>query len=83
MKVGAIIRNHWAGDSNPVRYFIYTGIKGRYATGIYLSDNKLTTVDYLAKDFEDRETFEVVGYCSGFSIMKADLKGFLENAIDY
>ena len=26
MKIGTIICNHWAGENNPVKYFIYTGL---------------------------------------------------------
>ena len=29
MKTGTIICNHWAGESNPIKYFVYTGIKKR------------------------------------------------------
>ena len=44
MKVGTIIRNHWAGDNNP-----------------------------------NRNVFEIVGYSSGFDVLKDDIKSLLED----
>ena len=44
MKTGTIICNHWAGESNPIKYFVYTGIKNGYGTGLYLKDGKLKEV---------------------------------------
>ena len=74
MKIGTIICNHWAGDTNPNKYFIYTGIKGEYATGITLYENKLEKIGYYASDFKNHEVFEPVGYSDGLDIMKKDLK---------
>lgn len=74
MKIGTIICNHWAGDKNPYKYFIYLGIEGKYAKGVALYRNKLEKVSYYARDFNNREVFEPVGYCEGLEIMKKDLK---------
>ena len=77
MKIGTIVLNHWAGQNNPAKYFIYTGIKGKYATGIFLNNGKLERVTCYATDFRNKEIFEPVGYCKGFDIMKEDLKSIL------
>lgn len=76
MKIGTIIKNHWAGgENNPARYFIYTGIKGRYVTGICLEGNRLGKIEFYKSDVKKNpETFETVGYCKAFDIMKEDLK---------
>lgn len=77
MKIGTIVVNHWAGDGNPSKYFIYTGTKGKYATGIFLNNGNLEKINYYANDFKNREVFEPVGYCNGFDIIKEDLKSIL------
>lgn len=77
MKKGTIIRNHWAGENNPGRYFIYMGISGRYAVGIQYIDGKLQKVNYYKSDFADKEKFEPVGYCNAFDVMKADIEKLL------
>ena len=74
MKIGTIVCNHWASDDNPIKYFIYTGIKGRYATGIALIEGKLERLNCYASDFKDREVFEPVGYCNAFDIIKEELQ---------
>ncbi len=78
VKIGTIVLNHWAGEGNPSKYFIYTGIKGKYATGIFLNNGKLETANYYKKDLLDSGKFEPVGYCNGFDIMKEDLKSILD-----
>ncbi len=74
MKIGTIINNHWAGDSNPGKYFIYTGIVGEYGTGVYLDNGELKKIKYYKRDIQRSEEFEPIGYCKAFDIMKEDLK---------
>lgn len=83
MKIGTIIVNHWAGKGNPGKYFIYTGIKGKYATGIYFYENKLHKSKYSKEDFINSGKFEPTGYCNGFDIMKEDLRSLLTANIKY
>ena len=74
MKIGSIMINHSAGKDNPLRYFIYTGIDGEFATGIYMTSKmQLGKVHYMKKDIKDTDKFEVVGYSKAFDIMKVDL----------
>ena len=84
MKIGTIIKNNWASEGNPAKYFIYTGIEGKYATGVCLAPaGRLEKVLYYKDDFRDAYThegekvFESVGYCDGFDIIKADLQSIL------
>jgi len=75
MKIGTIIRNHWAGKDNPMRYFIYLGTSGNYVNGVAInSSGKLYKCSYRKHDFDKRNIFEPVGYCEGIEIMKNDLK---------
>lgn len=78
MKIGTIILNHWASKKNQSRYFIYTGTKGEYITGITCYDGKLDAVLYYKRDFEDRKVFESVGFCNGFNVIKQDLKALID-----
>ena len=74
MKTGTIICNHWAGESNPIKYFVYTGIKNGYGTGLYLKDGKLKEVRVSKKDIKEATGFEPVGFCMGFEMIKDDLR---------
>lgn len=74
MKIGTIIKNNWAGDKNPSKYFIYTGIEGKYATGLSLVGGKLKKVKYYKRDFDGKEAFETVGYSKGFDMLKESLE---------
>ena len=74
MKIGSIINNYWASEGNPTKYFIYTGIKGKYATGICLIDNKLEKIQFYSNDFKNSGKFEQIGFCSAFETMKEDLR---------
>ena len=73
MKKGTIILNHWAGEKNQSKYFIYTGIKGKYATGICLIDNKIEETTYYKDDLKDKEKFEEVGFCDYKNFIKKSL----------
>ena len=76
MKIGTIINNHYAGYGNPSKYFIYTGIVGDLATGIYLDGHKLKQTRYTKNDFQNSGKFEKVGYSETFDIAKNDLEKF-------
>jgi len=73
MKIGTIILNKWAGDNNPIRYFIYTGISGKYANGIVCVGGQLKKTQFYKHDFLNSGMFEAVGYCNAFDIMKQAL----------
>ena len=74
MKIGAIMINHSAGKSNPLKYFIYTGVEGEFTTGVYVTSKmQLGKVHYMKKDIKDTDKFEVVGYSKAFDILKEDL----------
>lgn len=64
MKIGTIICNKWASESNPIRHFIYTGTSGKYATGIYLCNGQIGHSRYYKEDLTDKEKFVEVGYCA-------------------
>lgn len=77
MKLGTIIKNNWAGSKNPTKYFVYTGVKGEHATGMCVVNGKIETQNYYKRDvLNDRENFEIVGYCDYIEF----IKNALENA---
>lgn len=78
MKVGTIIRNHWAGDRNPTRFFIYLGSSGKYVNGLGLVNGRLEKVRFYKSDFKDKNMFEIVGYSTGIDVLKNDIKSYLE-----
>ena len=82
MKKGTILHNRWASDENPTRYFIYTGINEKYATGITFNGKDLEKIKYHRKEFEDdfkiNGQLVAVGYCKAFDIMREDLLKFLK-----
>lgn len=73
VKIGTIIKNKWAGEGNPGRYFIYTGIKGDYATGFYIKNNNVKKIDFYKGDFQKRDIFIEVGFSNYMDIAKNDL----------
>jgi hypothetical protein len=73
LKIGTIVRNHWASEDNPTKHFIYTGISGELATVISYDGKKLINNKYYKNDLKDTEKYEPVGYCEAFDIMKKDL----------
>lgn len=75
MRKGMLIRNCSASDRNPQRYFIYTGISGKYANGLtFDSKGQLEKIYFNKYDFLQEGFFEPVGYSKGFDILKEDLK---------
>lgn len=74
MKIGSIVLNKWAGENNPIRYFIYTGMTAKYANGIVCVDGQLRKTQFYKHDFLNSGMFEEVGYCNTFDIMKQDLR---------
>lgn len=72
MKIGTIINNQFAGENNPTKYFIYTGVVGRFATGICFVDGKIEKMKFDKKRLNNY--LEPIGYCKAFDIIKEDLK---------
>lgn len=81
MRIGTIVKNGWAGEGNPLKYFIYTGVSGKYATGISLENGRLIKIRYYKKDLKEtrdgEDVFQIVGYSTGIDLLKEDLKRFL------
>lgn len=73
MRIGDIVRNDWASDKNPIRFFIYTGIKGKYAFGICVTENGIEETRYYKEDVET-DKFVVVGRCEYQDLIKKDLR---------
>jgi hypothetical protein len=73
MKIGTIIRNDWAGDKNPGKYFVYCGIVGKYATGVYVENGKLVDIKFNKYAFKNDGKFVDVGHCDFIGYIKGEL----------
>lgn len=61
MKCGDIVLNHWAGGSNPIRYFIFIKNNGKYSKVVRFNGERLSTGNYYSSDLKT-DKFEVVGH---------------------
>ena len=75
MKKGTLIRNHWASDKNPQRFFIYTGTSGKFVNGLAFNKNgQFEKIQFYKADFNEGGKMETIGYSEGFDVLKNDLK---------
>lgn len=72
MKCGDIVLNHWAGESNPIRYFIFIKSNGKYSKVIRFNGERLSTGSYYSRDLKTDE-FEVVGHIPLKETIKSEL----------
>ena len=82
-KRGDIIRNRWAGEKNPTRFFVIWKIYGKRVSVIELINGRLNFEGYSYNNvyelFHDGQpAFVKVGQTRAFELMKEELKGFLE-----
>ena len=66
LKCGDIIKNSWASDRNPTRYFIFIEYSGKYAKCITLTGkgSAVRWARYYASELKNNSdgAFEVVGH---------------------
>ena len=82
-KRGDILRNRWAGEKNPTRFFIVWKTYGKKVSVIELINNKLNFEKDSYTDvyelFHDGEpAFVKIGHTRAFELMREDLKMFLQ-----
>ncbi len=83
MKIGTVVKNHYAGKNNPTKYFIYLGISGKYADVIDIHcDGKLHKGRYYKESLKDKTKYEEVGYCNFLDIAKQTLIEHLNKDIE-
>ena len=73
MKCGDIVRNHWAGEENPTKYFIFIKNSGKMTKVIHFDGKRLKTGNYYSYSLKEPGKYEVVGHI--------DLIGFLINPL--
>ena len=78
-KQGDIIRNRWAGEENPTRFFVIWKIYGKRASVIELINGRLYFEWYSYNNvyelFHDGQpAFVKVGQTRAFELMKQDLE---------
>lgn len=75
MKKGDIVKNNWAGDGNPTKIFIYTGLADKYGYGIYLDGGSWRKTRFFRSDLRKYpEIYQVIGHSEGWELMKKELK---------
>ena len=79
MRIGTIIRNDWASDRNPIKFFIYDGVAGKYINGLAIVDGKIERIQYYKKDFAESGKFVEVGFCDFKQYIKNHLEEAREN----
>lgn len=82
-KQGDILRNRWAGEKNPIRYFIVWKIYGKKVAVVELINNRLNFNKSSYRDVyelyhDGKPAFVKVGHTGAFELMREDLKIFLK-----
>lgn|GEM_PF-1970610 len=80
MKCGDIVRNYWAGDKNPTRYFVYLKNEGKYTSAISFDGKRLRKAQYYSDHIKkEPDKFVVVGYIDLIDYIKAPLLELLRS----
>ncbi|GBG94626.1 hypothetical protein LFYK43_10850 [Ligilactobacillus salitolerans] len=72
--IGDIVRNHYMGDDNPYRNFIYLGVEGKFIKTIQTDGKKIEQGKYyksIIREFENK--FEVIGHSEAMDAMVKEL----------
>jgi len=80
MKCGDIVRNYWAGDENPTRYFVYLKNDGRYTSAISFDGKRLRKAQYYSDHIKkEPDKFVVVGHVDLVDYIKAPLLELIQS----
>ena len=81
---GDIFRNHWAGELNPCRVFMFLKNKGE--TSIVASfdetKNEIFTSEYYTRDLKNDEHFEAIGHFPIKDVIKNELMKYVRRSAD-
>lgn len=77
MKCGDIVRNHWAGEDNPQRVFLFLRNEGKYSRVVAWGGNRLDFCRFYTADMQN-DKFEVIGHLPIAQIIKDELFRHLE-----
>lgn len=85
MKCGDIVRNNWAGEGNPTKYFIFIKNNGKYAQVVDFDGKRIRTSRYYMSDLKNIKTthegkpaYEVIGHIDLVDFIKAPLLELLK-----
>jgi hypothetical protein len=79
MKCGDIVRNHYAGENNPTRFFVYIQNEGRCSKVIYFDGKRLRFSHYYSNDLKT-DKFEIVDHLPIVESIKNILDKHLKEA---
>ena len=79
---GDVFRNHYAGDNNPSKVFMFLKNKGKYSACIALDGSELYDAAYYTSDLKRDDHFQVIGHFPIKDILMQELKKHLEEIAD-
>lgn len=74
MKCGDVVRNGWAGERNPGKFFVYIGRSGKYAKGIAFNGKGNLQWNEYYSDSLKTDMYQVVGHVPIREIIKQALR---------
>lgn len=77
MKCGDIVRNHWAGDMNPQRVFLFLRNEGKYSRVVAWDGKHLDFCKFYTADMKT-DKFEAIGHIPITQIIKDALMRHME-----
>lgn len=81
MKCGDIVRNHWAGETNPQRVFIYLRNEGKYSGVVAWNGNHLVFRKFYTVDLKT-DKFEVIGHIPVAQLIKDALFKYMNGEVE-
>ena len=77
-KCGDIVRNHWAGDINPTKYFVFIKNNGKVCEVIDFDGKRLRKGSYYTDDLAKGDgKFEKIGHLDLIGFLKTPLVDLL------
>lgn len=72
---GDVFRNHWAGELNPVKVFMFLKNKGETSLVVSFDEtkNEMFTSEYYTRDLKTDNHFEVIGHFAVKDLIKSEL----------
>lgn len=85
MKCGDIVKNNWAGEGNPTKYFIFIKNNGKYAKVVNYDGKNLRNAQYYMSDLKNIKTthdgkpaYEIIGHIDIIGLLKTPLLELLK-----
>lgn len=70
VRVGDILLNHFASDTNPSRKSLIVATSPKYITTVYANNGKIRKSSYTRDDVAWLEEFEIIGHVGLYDMLK-------------